>query len=392
MSIYYPKSVDFIKNRAKLLRKHFPELSVSAAQNSTSLALGFKDWFDATKRIGSPGIVSGIPDEQVSCESRLQRRYQQSRALIDYTDLPPNDIDEFVRHWNLTSSHQHTLNEFVNTYNGVLHDLVTDKGFDEENSRIDISEWEKPRMLVDGIIRAYGGGKHFYFYVSPYRFVSMPPFLRGNFAGFLENEDGHFVKLAFASEFPEHEVMESLYYASTQEPLIYEWLTGKMLPRQSSGFDDEMTFKQMADEAKQYPNEWFALSYRSDFTDVNNPVAYYPAITGSDFIKFIESKGLLDGLNLKWYKVKPDVLPPIRCSQLRIDLSTVDESPAIYSSPFKMRPMSSIEFSFSVESGSLMLDEELEGSWWDEYTKGLTVIESENGSVIQKTHIPDSDL
>ncbi len=364
MSIFYPKSADFIKNRAKQLQKIYPELPLSLCQKATSCALGFKDWFDATKRIPASNATQSASDEHVSDTVKIQRRYQQSKALIDITNLPPNEIDSFVRHWNLTSNMAPDLKEYSTPFDDVSSDLN-----DFENGKISAEELaemydfgEPPTRIKDGIILALNGHKYDYYHLSNQRLIDMPGYLRGNVSIFLEFEDGHYVKLAFPDDFSKAEVKKALDYIESSNPRIYEWYTGK-LAKDFYG----VSIADMVADAEINPDEWFALSYREDYSDFKNPKFYIPAIKGSDFIKFIDRKGSLLGIEVKWFKCNEGYMHRDvglgfygDDKTVRIDLSNLVEVDPIFSYPFKHGPMSDIEYSRSIEGGGWKLTDELE--------------------------------
>jgi hypothetical protein len=363
--MHYPKSIDFIKNRAKQLNKTFPELPLSLCQTATSVALGYKDWFEATKRIASSGAMPSLPDEQVAQEERLARRYQQGRALIDLTNLPSSEVDDFIRHWNLTSNKAPQLSNFETPYETVINDILAfEKGEIAEDDYDNMYYTGRPNKITEGIVIALSGRKHDYYHLSTARLLAMPLYLRGNAGLFLEWENGLYVKLAFPDLFSKEEYAKAEKYLRDHEPLIYEWHTGKVIRGRNN-----ITLQAMVEDAKFHPEDWFVLSCRKDFSDMVNIKHYFPCIKGADFVKFIENKGSLRGLELKWFKAKgdyhgPDAVWAFHTNDmtynLRLDMQQVEETMPLYISPFKHGPMANIEYDVMVEGGGWRLDEELE--------------------------------
>lgn len=367
MSIFYPASIDFVKSRAKQLHRTFPALSLSTCQTATARALGFKDWFDASKRIGSANITLSKPDEEVAHVDHLQRRYQQSRALVDTTNLPSLEVDSFVRAWNLTSAAPAALSEYITSYDQVNADLCSfERGEMTQDELEELYDYESPERVADGIILARSGHKYTYYHLSLERLLAMPLYLRGTPSIFLDFEDGNYVKLAFPDLFPEEELQEALDYLEQNDPLRYEWHTG----RKARDYDG-ITLKQMLEEAQQHPDDWFALSLRWPNENINKEYVI-PALAGSDFVRFIEAKGSLNGLELQWFKPKnPDLafrLSRSRFSQeltgrvptIRMHQQDIVPTAPLYGSPFKRAPMSDMEYDQMVESGALMLSVELD--------------------------------
>ena len=369
MSIFYPSSIDFIKSRAKQLHRAFPDLPLSTCQQATAKALGFKDWFDASKRIGSANVKHSHPDEDVSRAERLQRRYQQTRALEDETGLPPLELDHLVRVWNLTASASPSLSGYITPYDEVKAHLdAFERGEMTEEQLEDLYDYEIPQRVADGIILARAGRKYTYYHLSTRRHLDMPIYLRGVGGILLDFEEGLYVKLAFPDLFPKREVQEALAYLEQNDPWRYEWHTGSPA-RDFYG----VTLAEMLEIARKSPGDWIALSVRwpNDRVDGDKVIT---ALRGADFIRFIEAKGSLKGLDLQWFKPRHDrVLSRLMHMNFEKDLFKAEKDgirlladeivPAdpLYGSPFKHAPMGNIEYDGMTEGGGIMLSVELEG-------------------------------
>lgn len=362
MSIFYPKSIDFIKNRAKLIKSLFPELPLTKCQHATCVALGLGDWFYASNQIQSSHLIQSLPDEDVAKDVRLQRRYQQARALIDILDLPPDEVDIFVRLWNLTSNKPSQLSAYETNYKLIFEEIEAIEIGDVSEDDYDDGP---PVIVAPGILHAQGSIKHQYFFLSNERLLAMPVYLRGNTSAFLDFEGGHHVVAAFPHLFPAAERIEAELYLKANEPLLYEWHFN--LPSESHY---QISLSLIKAEAEAYPDDWIPLSFRVDRNIFHESPVYLPSITGSDFIKFIQSGGSLRGLTLKWFKAKKNFggadafmysnadLEYVDAS-VRLDPRLIEETTPLYSSPFKHGPMSSIEYEWKTEGGGMMLNEEL---------------------------------
>lgn len=346
MTIYYPKTIAFIKNRAKHLQANYPELQLSLCLEATSRALGFQDWFDAMNRISAPRVAQSACDEYVSETVKMQRSYQQSKALIDITRLPPDEIDDFVNHWNLTSISAPAFREHPTLFECVLRDLIA-----YEHGEVSIDASKRPVRIRDGIILSKHHDIFDRYVLSNQRLIDMPIYLRGNLSIFSGYEEYYHVILAFADEFTKEEIRDALDSTETCQPRLYEWHTG----RTAKSFRG-ISIADMVNDAVSNPEEWFALSYRRD--DGSIKLKYYiPAIKGSDFIKFIDNKGSLLDIQVKWFRCEKgykhkDVNHEFSDHEktVRIDLTKLTEVDPILSSPFKYGPMGNFEYSIERES------------------------------------------
>ncbi len=369
---FYPSSLSFIKKSAKQLQRAFPAVSLSVAQEATSVALGFSSWFDASQRINSWSGKPSLPDEEIQRDEVVQRRYQQIRALIDVANLPPCEVDYFVRCWNLTATSPATrLKDFetdFDTSDGKLKEREAGSITDEE-----LETWYGyngvPRRVGDGIIHGPAGYKHNYFQLSSARLQEMPIYLRGNQSLFLDFEDGGFVALAFPDCFTQEAVAKGWEYLESEEHWLYEWHTGKL----SDGFHG-LSIAEMVKTAMEYPDDWMALSVRTPIEDrrlqTENEVV--TAIKGSDFVRFIATKGSLRGCDLRWFKMK-DKGTIYRFRAARWGMERMGQMPSIrftleeavpaeplYGSPFKHGPMWLREYESYTEGGGMLLSDELE--------------------------------
>lgn len=369
---FYPSSLSFIKKSAKQLQRAFPSVSLSVAQEATSVALGFTCWFDASQRIKAWSGKPSLPDEEIQRDEVLQRRYQQIRALIDVANLPPCEVDYFVRCWNLTASAPATrLKDFetdFDTSDGKLKELEAGSITDEE-----LETWYGyngvPQRVGEGIIHGPAGYKHNYIQLSSARLQEMPIYLRGNQSLFLDFEEGGFVALAFPDCFNPKAVAKGWKFLESHEHWLYEWHTGK----RPDGFHG-LSIAEMVKKAMEYPDDWMALSVRTPNEDrrMQTEDEVVPAIKGSDFVRFIATKGSLRGCDLRWFQMKDnraiERFFAAQWGEERIGLTpsirfTPEEAVEVepmYGSPFKHGPMWSSEYEPNTEGGGMLLSDELE--------------------------------
>lgn len=363
MSIFYPTSLDFIKNNAKQLKRIYPDLSLSTCQNAIACALGFKSWFDASKRIGAPNSPPAQPDENLAYKVVLQRRYQQSMALITEANLPACEIDFLVRKWNMTAKASSNLASFEPSFNRASRILEAFKN--GKISKDDLDESEYPQEIAEGIILAKSGRKYMYFHLSQKRLDAMPFYLRGNRNLFLDFETGHHVVLAFPELFSKKAIREAEVFLADSNVWLYEMYKGTL----PTGYKSH-SIKDMVKEANDYPNDWFALSVRHSNEDINGDFVI-PALTGKEFVEFVKAKGSLRGLNVQWFKVNdPNVLYNLSLLHYnqkefdcvwtnRLPLTSIEATEPMYGCPFKFGPFDEQEFEEESESSLVMLDNEM---------------------------------
>lgn len=371
-SLFYPSSLTFVKKSAKQMQRVFPALQLSTAQEATACALGFSSWFDLSKRIETAPNTASLPDEAISPVERLRRRYQQIRALIDVANLPACEVEDFVRRWNLTAAAPATLlAEFYTDYALSDADLTAlESGEVSEQELEEQYDWSWggiPRRIADGIILGPCGPKYNYYQLSSARLHEMPLYLRGDASIFLDGENGGCVALAFPDLFSTEEKQAGLAFLAEREPWLHEWYTGST-PEDFDG----TSLQQLSRLAANAPEDWFALSIRLRTDTFPEKMEYAaPALRGADFVRFIETKGHLRGLDVQWFAFK-DSRSIMRfnnmCSGLgiegtapnRLEPQDIIPTEPLFGSPFKHGPMCFIEFSTMIEGGGMLLSEELE--------------------------------
>lgn len=366
--VFFPDTIEYVKKRARQLRRAFPGLAVGASLEATACALGFADYFHCVAQLRSPHHPSADPDECVPERVGLTRRYQQVRALVDIADLPAADVDLFVRAWNLTSREPPAhLGDFCLPYHAsesLLRDSSTDGQPDDELHRV-----------AEGIIR---NGD--YLQLDLTRLQQVPIYLRGNFSQLSEFEPYHVLDLACPHVLHTRNPDAALAALQEQEPWLYEWHTGYA----PTGHQN-ITLKELLESACQHPQAWFPLSLRFELHDLTKtghwyrrPNSYHhnhtviPALRGAHFTRFIAQKGSLKGLQIAW--LSPWRLETVRRiadfgwwhSGLRnhkgpafIQETEVSITFPLYAIPFKHGPMCRTEFLDYVEGDALLLDEEI---------------------------------
>lgn len=370
MSIFYPVSLGFIKNNAKQLKRIYPDLSLYRCQEAVACAMGFKSWFDASKRIGTPNSPPAKPDENLARKVVLQRRYQQSMALINEANLPASEVDFLVRKWNMTAKIPSELARFEPSFKKASRIFEADKN--GNTSKVDIDEGEPPKVIAEGIIFAKSGDV-IYYHLSQKRLDAMPLYLRGNSSLFLEHETGHHVVLAFPELFSKKAVKEAEYYLADSNIWLYEMHKGSL----PTGYKSH-SIKKMVEEANEYPNDWFALSVRHSNENIEGDFVI-PALTGKEFVEYVKAKGSLRGLNVQWFKIHDaNVFYNLKLLHYnqkefgcvwtnRLPTKSIEATEPIYGTPFKFGPFDEREFE-ECESSLVMLDNEVfEGDEDDGY-------------------------
>jgi len=370
--LFFPGSIDFVKKRAKQLQHAFPGLSLAAAQEATSCALGFNGWFDCSSRMRAlAGSVCPV-DEEITAARRLTRRYQQINALVDVLGLPASEVEIFVRVWNLTSaSAPFLLHDVPIPFEASMAQLNAMQAL-SHGTRPGEYEDETPVLVAEGIISGpFGRKQSTFLQLSVPRLLQMPFYLRGNASVFHEDDTAGLVALAFPEVFDQSARDAGLNFMEQFEPWLFEWHTGHP-PLGFSG----MTLKEMVNCATLQPSGWFAISAR--WPSNENPLGEtisLPSLRGADFVRFIENKGVLKNLRVSW--LTPKSRRDVRTVGDRDTLLQREETPVfytdsevtmgspLYSTPFKHGPMRAMEFDETVEGAGMPLDEELQWEYAD---------------------------
>lgn len=373
--IFYPASTSFVKKNAKFLHQAVPGLRLQLAQEATACALGFSSWFDCIRRLEKGGTAPSLFDESVTEGERLYRKYMQIRALDDVANIPASDAEVFIRNWKLTAKAREPRLSGCNDRYHQLSRILTDieSGVAPPDEFEAVYNGVPPVRVAEGVILSWDERSSGYYTLSSQRLLDMPVHLRGNASEFLEYEDKPLLALAFPEVFPSASQEACLRDLGPHEPWIHEWQAGR-LPDNSP----YVSLKALVARAASEPAEWFAISLRWADKDLEigkreQPMRFVaPALRGRDFVKFIESRGVLRGLPLQWFRFKS------ASSVSRIFMSTTTGGggtgnetfnqvlsseavpvPPVFGSPFKHGPMRSLEFTPDLENGLPRLDQDM---------------------------------
>lgn len=343
--------------KAKQLRKAFPFLKLSQAQEATARALGYADWYECTHR-GTDGRPSAS-DQDAGLETRISRYYHQASALIALGITPP-DADVWVRGWGLTGSPTLAPAMAVPTYYRWLRDVgrlergeLSDEEIALEWQEADWSKYpsvDRPMQVCQGVILA-PCGKYPHYAVDPAIQARTPIHLRGSGAIY-HLEDEHDVVSMMVPDFQ-----------SGRRPpigdrfnlLTHEWHFGQKHPDARAPMAP-----QLIAAARAVPDAMVIVTYRfmptSDGGMSSNSYAI-ACLPGAEFASFVESKGVFDPTKLVWYaNVDREDFPANDLYGWLVGMSPELDLPVfeaarklkpsqpIYSYPFKVGPMASEEF------------------------------------------------
>lgn len=362
-SAFYPRTISYVKHRAKELQAAFPGLPLSAAQQATARALGFTDWFDCQARLQGVRTNDALPDEALPRDTVLARHYHQIRALAEVGGLPASDADAFVRCWRPTATARPALGQFLSSYAEVEQVLAS---YEQDPHFTEFESGGEPHRIADGIIEVAWGTKNPFYYLSIARLRQMPAYLRGEMGAFLSWEHGLLVALTFPECFAARERIEGLNFLAAQEPWLYECHTGQAPPDFRG-----MTLRALMQAAEAAPAQWFALSSRRL---TQRPEQWQEplicALRGRDYVRFLQARGDLTGLQPAWFALHaPDadarvyalyLNEPVGTSHVCYRDSELRPIAPPYGSPFKRGPLHREELNAGHEIFAPRLDEELE--------------------------------
>jgi hypothetical protein len=359
-SIFFPKTLSYVKNKAKQLKKAFPGLPLSVAQEATAKALGFRGWFDCSSRLKErtpqTAVLLDLPTQRIA---RL-RRHQQYCALVDTGYISSSDAEGFVRCWSLTSNQPAThLSEFQTVYT-EFKEVLSLPEQEQKNIEQDF------KFFTEGV--AWGLlSKYNYYALDSKHFRALPACVRGNSSVYLDFEIGKVLSLFFHNIFTEKDRKAAKVYLARFQPWLHELILGEP-PKNFTG----MTIKAMQAEAKRYPKGWYPLSCRIDFERMGrDDDCYVPAITGAKYLAFLESKGEIESSSVRWFRMKyrhaENHFGRLRylkgiygTGEMVLPEALIESCEPFYHSPFKHGPLWDIEFSTSTEGGGLKLSDEIE--------------------------------
>jgi hypothetical protein len=345
---FAPSSVNFVKSKAKQLQRAFPGLQLSVAQEATSIALGYKSWFDLKSRVEGSPHGSAVFSEHLSDEDRIARRHHQFCALVDTAKLPPQLSAHFVRIWNLTAKDPAIhLNDFENPYNDILG-MANDPDFEDHDYR-------EATVVAPGICIGPIGYKYSYYALDCQAYNKLPPFFRSCTGTYIDFEGGKSLSLLLLNIDPNGEGLAKL----NENPWHSSWLA-------DTGPSPDSYQAKIRQDAIDHPNSFFALSVRMDFESADGPSSefFVPAITGEQFVKFIDSKGDISIYDVRWFSGDFEAacnLSPIdffmKCN-LRLDLKLMKPCPPLFHWPFKFQPMSSSEYDCATDTNAYKTTED----------------------------------
>ncbi|BCF95888.1 hypothetical protein PPGU19_004570 [Paraburkholderia sp. PGU19] len=111
--VFIPSNIAHAKRKAKQLRRAFPRLTLSSAQQVTSEALGFDDWHTLERAVQS-GIPASPLDSQITASELAERHRNQTVVLARRLNISEGDAATYLPTWGLTRESRHGVAGSVN--------------------------------------------------------------------------------------------------------------------------------------------------------------------------------------------------------------------------------------------------------------------------------------
>ncbi|WP_124715355.1 hypothetical protein [Burkholderia stagnalis] len=111
--VFVPSNIAHAKRKAKQLRRAFPSLTLSSAQQVTAEALGFDDWH-ALERAVQSGIPASPLDSQNTASELVERHRYQTVVLARRLNIPEGDAGTYLPTWGLTHESRSKVSDRAN--------------------------------------------------------------------------------------------------------------------------------------------------------------------------------------------------------------------------------------------------------------------------------------
>lgn len=365
--VFVPRSIDHPGTKAKQLRRAFPHIPLSLAQEVAAQAMGYSSWYAWTSQRGAARRTVPSPDDlEVTKEERALRLAYQAGAITASLGIAPAEADLFVYCWGLTGKPTARASYPQEVFFQWERDLS-----DFEAGRMSLSAFEQayewaetgvPRRISAGVVAGPIDDNEYYA-LHPDLLKAVPRYLRGNHSVFLVDEDGMRLPLALPDAFPVPAFEEGLEDLRTSEPWLFEWF--RETHRASGTSYGAASFKGLRKALPKLQDKWIALSVRERMSQVYSAyVGYYPCLRGAHFADYLDSGGVLNARDVYWFKDVDGHKPAVQWG-LHEMYPEMSESGApllatrravqldfpLYSSPFKHGPMGRYEYSAGSEGG-----------------------------------------
>lgn len=363
-------SASLPKRKAKQLKRAFPFLRLSQAQEATAKALGYPSWYQCL-RSGSNGRPSPS-DQMVDPATRALRHCHQANTIADL-GIPLASADRWMRGWGLTGFPVLPPQEAIPLFYLWSNVLDTHRSVDfteEELAAFGDRNYSKypdidrPERICEGVILG-PNGRYPYFALEPRLAATrIPTYLGGARDTFHIEDDGDLLALMIPGVGDKFGVFKR-DITDLLNVVQYEWHLKTPSPK--TGIT---CLPGLIDQALSRPEAFIALSFRASLTD-GEPQSFdrfcIPALRGREFAEFLRNKGSIDFTKVQWFcdvpaqgvlscshEVFTALLLPTQ-GNLPPTLPFMDAamcaSPCapIYSYPFKTAPMHVDEYDINLE-------------------------------------------
>lgn len=356
--------------KAKQLKKAFPFIKLSAAQEATARSLGYSSWYECTQR-GNVGKPSPS-DQEAGINVRVVRYCHQAGVLMNL-GLTPIDADLWVRAWGLTGkptlAPEAAVPDFYRWREAVElieSGQLSEKEIEQEWIESQYSKHpdiDRPVRICPGVILS-PCGKYPHYAVDPALQAHIPIYLRGPQSLFHYEDNGDVLAMTVPG-FPQDQISITNSIYPLLNRVQHEWHFGTPHPE-----SNEPLLLMLEAAALAVAEKLIVISDRA--TPGVNDTHHFDrralaCLRGIDFAAFIRGKGVLDTAKVIWYR---DVTTHISLEfsdwlrgnggietlELPIFAETERYRPClpIYSYPFMNAPMHIDEYSGSHEQICLL--------------------------------------
>ena len=365
MSRFVFSSLKLLALKARQLRKAFPFLRLSTAQEATARCLGYASWFDCLKT-GTTGTPSAS-DQEAGLQTRVLRYYHQAGVLVSF-GIHPANADVWVRGWGLTGDPTYPPSVAAPVYyrwkdaaGAVQRGDLTDSEIEEEWGFSDGTKYpevDRPVEVCKGVVLS-PLGKYPHYAIDPAILARSPAYLVGSWGLYHYEDSGPTIK----GMVPDFKDEFDTRWDQDWNLVHHEWQFETKHPDVPSPI-----LPQLIEAALAAPDAMVGLSVRCMFLPDGEPTIDRFAVAclrGGAYAEFLRAKGRLNHEEVVWFTDIEDGDPALEKLRGHIDFTdgrlpifraTNRHRPSLplYSYPFKEGPMAEYELTTIYEMTPLL--------------------------------------
>ncbi len=348
--------------KAGQLRKAFPFLRLSTAQEATARSLGYASWFDCLKT-GTTGKPSAS-DQEAGLQTRVLRYYHQAGVLVSL-GIPPANADVWVRGWGLTGDPTYPPSVAAPDYyrwkdsaEKIQRGELTESEIEEEWGFSDVTKHpdvDRPVEVCKGVVLS-PLGKYPHYAIDPAILARSPAYLVGARGLYHYEDSGRTIELMV----PSFKDVFDRRWRWNRNFVHHEWHLQTKHPDAS-----QPIVPQLIEAALAAPEALVAISVRWMYLPDGEPTYERFAVAclrGGAYAEFLRAKGRLSHEDVVWFtdiEAGDPALERVALidgtnGELPIFRATNRPSLPLYSYPFKDAPMAADELSAGLEMCPLL--------------------------------------